>query len=98
MMGHPQPAWPTAPPSVQSLGPLKVHLEGDQIPSEEVDSNDLPSGDSRNWPFVVAPCPSAPDVPDILYFRDGELVCILGQLVWFESNGSHMIIQDPYNS
>jgi hypothetical protein len=36
--------------------------------------------------------------PDALYFRDGELVRILGRLIWFESDGNHMIIQDPHDS
>jgi hypothetical protein len=95
-MDLPQPTWPEAP--VQSLGSLQVHFEGDHAPSEDVDPNDLPGGDSSNWPFVVAPCPGVPVVPDALYFRNGELVCILGRLIWFESDGSHMIIKDPHNS
>ena len=95
-MNRPQPAWPEAP--VQSLGPLHVHFEGDHAPSEEVDPNDLPGGDSSNWPFIVAPHPAVPVAPDALYFRDGELVCIFGQLVWFEIDGGHMIIQDTQDS
>jgi hypothetical protein len=83
---------------VQSLGSLKVHFKGDRPPSEEVDPNDLPGGDSQNWPFVVAPHPGVPVAPDALYFRDGELVHILGRLIWFESNGAHMIIQDTQDS
>ena len=60
--------------------------------------NDLPGESSDNWPFVAIPCPGVPATPDALYFRDGELVCIWGQLVWFESDGGHMIIQDPHDS
>jgi hypothetical protein len=30
----------------------------------------------------------------VLYFRDGQLVRILGRLVWFESNSGHIIIQE----
>jgi hypothetical protein len=82
---------------VQTLGPLHVHFEGDHAPSEEVDPNDLPGGD-RIRPFVVAPRPRVPVAPDALYFRSGELVRILGRLVWFESNGNHMIIQDTQDS
>jgi hypothetical protein len=96
MMDCPQLTWPEAP--IQSLGPLHVHFEGDQAPSEDVYPNNLPGGDSGNWPFVVAPCPVVPVAPDALYFRDGELVCILGQLVWFETDGGHMIIQDAQDS
>jgi hypothetical protein len=76
MMGRPQPSWSEAP--VQSLGPLHVHFKGDCAPSEEVDPNDLPGGDSSNWPFIVGPRPGVPVAPDTLYFRDGELVRILG--------------------
>ena len=97
MIGSQTSSWEEVPP-VQSLGSLKVHLEGEWIPSEEVDPNDLPGGDSSNWPFIVAPYPSIPVVPNTLYFRDGELICILGRLVWFESNGNHIIIQDPHDS
>jgi hypothetical protein len=75
-----------------------VHFDGDHAPSEEVDPINLPGGKSQNWPFVVAPQPGVPITPDALYFRDGELVCILGRLIWFESDGSRMIIQDPYDS
>ena len=82
---------------VQSMGPLHVHSEGDCAPSEEVDPNDLPGGDQVH-PFVVAPHPGILIAPNALYFRSGELVCILGRLVWFESGGSHMIIQDPHDS
>jgi hypothetical protein len=83
---------------VQSLGPLHVHFEGDHAPSEEVDPNDFPGGNEDRWPFVVAPCPGVPIAPDALYFRDGELVHTLGRLIWFESNGGHMIIQDTQDS
>ena len=96
MVGSQSSSWEEVPP-VQSLGSLKIHLEGDRLPSE-VDPNDLPGGDSSNWPFVVAPCPSVPVAPDALYFRDRELVHILGRLVWFESDGNHIIIQDPHDS
>jgi hypothetical protein len=74
MIGSQSSSWEEVPP-IQSMGTLKVHLEGDRSLSEEVDPNDLPGGDSGNWPFVVAPCPS---IPDALHFRDRELVCILG--------------------
>jgi hypothetical protein len=77
---------------IQSLGSLKFHFKGDHPPSEEVDPNNLPGGDSENWPFMVAPRPGVPVAPDALYFRDGELVRILGRLTWFESDGGHMII------
>jgi hypothetical protein len=96
MMGRPQPAWPEAP--VQSLGPLHIHFEGDHALSEEVDPNNLPGGDSKNWPFIAVPRSGVPVAPDALYFRDGELVRILGWLIWFESDGNHMIIQDSYDS
>jgi hypothetical protein len=46
----------------------------------------------------VAPRPGVPVAPDALYFRNRELVRILGRLVWFESNGDHIIIQDPHDS
>jgi hypothetical protein len=98
MMGRPQPSWPEPP--VQSLGSLCVHFEGDHALSEDVDPNDLPGGDEDCWPFVVAPCPGVPVAPDMLYFRNGEMVCILGRLIWLElgSNGGHMILQDPHDS
>jgi hypothetical protein len=96
MMGESSMRWGEEAP-VQSLGPLHVHFEGDRAPSEEVDPNDLPGGDQVR-PFVVSPCPGIPIAPDALYFRDGELVHILGRLVWFESNGNHMIIQDTQDS
>jgi hypothetical protein len=83
---------------VQSLGPLQVHLEGDRALSKDVDPNDLPGGDEDCWPFVVAPCQGVPVAPDALYFRDGELVRILGRLIQFKSDGNHMIIQDTQDS
>ena len=85
---------------IQSLGLLHVHFEGDCALSEEVDPNDLPGGDQVR-PFIVAPHPGVPGVPiapNALYFQNGELVRILGRLVWFESDGSHMIIQDTQDS
>ena len=90
------PAWPTVP--IHSKGTLRVHLSGDCAPSEEVDPNDLPGGDSDHWPFIVTPQPGVPVIPGALYFGDGELVHILGRLVWFESDDSHMIIQDSRDS
>jgi hypothetical protein len=97
MMGSSSMHWGEEAP-VQSLGPLHVHFEGDHAPSEEVDPNDLPGGDESCWLFVVAPCPGVPVAPDALYFRDGELVRILGRLIWFKSDGNHMIIQDTQDS
>jgi hypothetical protein len=96
MMGRPSMRWGEEAP-IQSVGPLQVHLDGDRAPSKEVDPNDLPRGDQVR-PFVVAPHPGVPVAPDALYFRDGELVRILGRLVWFESDGGHMIIQDTQDS
>jgi hypothetical protein len=96
MMHNSSMRWGEEAP-VQTLGSLHVHFEGDRAPSEEVDPNDLPGGDQVH-PFVVAPRPGVPVAPDALYFRDGELVRILGRLVWFESNGGHMIIQDTQDS
>jgi hypothetical protein len=51
-----------------------------------------------SWSPLVPWPRMSPDVPDVLYFRDGELVRILGRLVWFKSNGNHMIIQDTQDS
>jgi hypothetical protein len=62
-----------------------------------VDPNDLPGGDQVR-PFIVAPRPGVPIAPDAFYFRNGELARILGRLVWFESDGKHMIIQDTQDS
>ena len=46
------------------------------------------------WP----PWPPIPVAPNVLHFRDRELVHILGHLVWFETNRGHMIIQDTQDS
>jgi hypothetical protein len=96
MMNESSMPWGEEAP-VQAYGPLHVHFEGDRAPSEDVDPNDLPGGDQVR-PFVVAPRPGVPIAPDALYFRGGELVCILGRLVWFKSNGYHLIIQDTWDS
>ena len=63
------PAWPTIP-----LRDEPLHL-----PSEEVDPNNLPGGDSNRWPFVVAPCPEVVFVPSV-----GDLVRTLVCLIWLE--------------
>ena len=63
------PAWPTIP----------LRDEPHQLPSEEVDPNDLPEGDSTRWPFVVTPQPGVPVVPSL-----GDLVHTLVCLIWLE--------------
>ena len=69
MMNADGPAWPTVPLRDEPL----------QFPSEEVDPNDLPEGDSTCWPFVVAPQPGVPVVPTLQ-----DLVCTLVCLIWLE--------------
>ena len=49
------------------------------LPSEEVDPNDLPGGDSNRWLFVVAPRPEVMFVPSV-----GDLVRTLVCLIWLE--------------
>ena len=63
------PAWPTVPLRGEPL----------RLPSEDIDPNDLPEGDSTCWPFVVAPRPGVPVVPSL-----GDLVCTLVCLIWLE--------------
>ena len=65
------PAWPMVPLREEPL----------RLPSEEVDPNDLPEGDSSRWPFVVAPRPEVAFVPSV-----GDLVCTLVCLIWLESD------------
>ena len=50
-----------------------------RLPSEEVDPNDLPGGDSDRWPFVVAPRPEVMFIPSV-----GDLVRTLVCLIWLE--------------
>ena len=68
-MNNDGPAWPTVP-----LNGEPLHL-----PSEEVDPNNLPGGDSNCWPFVVAPRPEVVFVPSV-----GDLVRTLTCLIWLE--------------
>lgn len=49
----------------------------------------IPLQEMKNhWPFLVTPHPEVPVVLDTLYFRNWELVHILGRLVQFEIDGA----------
>ena len=70
MMNSDGLAWPAVP--------LRDDVPS-RFPSEEVDPNDLPEGDSTHWPFVVTPQPGVPVVPSL-----GDFVRTLVCLIWLE--------------
>ena len=81
MMNDDGPAWPTVP----------LWEESHRLPSEEIDPNDLPEGDSTCWPFVVTTHPGVPVVPSL-----GDLVHTLVCLIWLEPDRSP--VQDTRDS